>query len=260
MLYVSITDKALLYNYTLTKESASSFKLWATLLFSSILSLTVEMDFRLINEYWGYETGNNILDTVLKMVEHFPDVCFAYRYHTDIFVSLVDITNQSVDELRHKIISYNNDIEAHILKQYLVSRFQFRTGIYAIEDDSVIPAEIISHANTVRKLASEVDGHVYIYGPHIAEMEQHRADVLNSFQSAIDNNDICIYMQPKIGCKSKEIFHMLKRTHHSIVCEGVETKEVADFLTVAGCNEMQGFYYYKPMPSEGFSELLDSMQ
>lgn len=58
----------------------------------------------------------------------------------------------------------------------------------------------------------------------------------------------------------EEIFHMLKRTHHSIVCEGVETKEVADFLTVAGCNEMQGFYYYKPMPSEGFSELLYSMQ
>ncbi len=58
----------------------------------------------------------------------------------------------------------------------------------------------------------------------------------------------------------EEIFHMLKRTHHSIVCEGVETKEVADFLTVAGCNEMQGFYYYKPMPSESFSELLDSMQ
>ncbi len=385
-------------------------------------------DFRLINEYCGYETGSNILDTVLKMVEQFPDICFTYRYHADIFVSLVDITNQSVDELRDKIISYNSDIEAHILKQYPVNHFQFRTGIYAIEDDSVIPAEIISHANTVRKLASEVNGHVYIYGPHIAEMEQHRADVTNSFQSAIDNDEICIYMQPKIGCKSKkiesaevlvrwnkapgvvwtpdkflpvleetgdittidyyvyekafawlkerrdsglpvvpislnvtpahfnnitgfeqkvheifekyhpdpsllifeiteeayihnydavncmiehfhnsgvlismddfgsgysslntmkdiqfdeikmdkrfldgplstngkivieEIFHMLKRTHHSIVCEGVETKEVADFLTVAGCNEMQGFYYYKPMPSEGFSELLDSMQ
>lgn len=184
------------------------------------------MDFRLINEYWGYETGNNILDTVLKMVEHYPDVCFAYRYHADIFVSLVDITNQSVDELRDKIISYNSDIEAHILNQYPVSRFQFRTGIYAIEDDSVIPAEIISHANTVRKLASEVDGPLSTNGKIVIE----------------------------------EIFHMLKRTHHSIVCEGVETKEVADFLTVAGCNEMQGFYYYKPMPSEGFSELLDSMQ
>ncbi len=69
----------------------------------------------------------------------------------------------------------------------------------------MIPAEIISHANTVRKLASEVDGNVYIYGPHIAEMEQHRADVINSFQSAIDNNEICIYMQPKIDCKSKRM-------------------------------------------------------
>lgn len=90
----------------------------------------------------------------------------------------------------------------------------------------MIPAEIISHANTVRRLASEVDG---------------------SFST---NGKIVI----------EEIFHMLKRTHHCIVCEGVETKEVADFLTVAGCNEMQGFYYYKPMPSESFSELLDSMQ
>lgn len=51
-----------------------------------------------------------------------------------------------------------------------------------------------------------------------------------------------------------------EHTSLDIVCEGVETKEVADFLTVAGCNEMQGFYYYKPMPSEGFSELLDCMQ
>lgn len=90
----------------------------------------------------------------------------------------------------------------------------------------MIPAEIISHANTVRKLASEVDGPLSTNGKIVIE----------------------------------EIFHMLKRTHHSIVCEGVETKEVADFLTVAGCNEMQGFYYYKPMPSESFSELLDSMQ
>ena len=38
----------------------------------------------------------------------------------------------------------------------------------------------------------------------------------------------------------EEIFHMLKRTHHSIVCEGVETKEVADFLTVAGCGKASG--------------------
>ncbi len=43
------------------------------------------------------------------------------------------------------------------------------------------------------------------------------------------------------------MFHLLKRTDKWIVCEGVETKEMVDFLISEGCNELQGFYYYKPM-------------
>lgn len=54
----------------------------------------------------------------------------------------------------------------------------------------------------------------------------------------------------------EEIFHMLKRTHHSIVCEGVETKEVAQFLIDSGCDELQGYYYYKPMPLNRLEQLL----
>ena len=36
---------------------------------------------------------------------------------------------------------------------------------------------------------------------------------------------------------------MLKRMHKSIVCEGVETEVIADFLKNEGCNEI----YYRPM-------------
>lgn len=32
-----------------------------------------------------------------------------------------------------------------------------------------------------------------------------------------------------------------------IVCEGVETEVIADFLKNEGCNEIQGFLYYRPM-------------
>ncbi len=46
---------------------------------------------------------------------------------------------------------------------------------------------------------------------------------------------------------SQEMFHMLKRMHKSIVCEGVETEVIADFLKNEGCNEIQGFLYYRPM-------------
>ena len=54
----------------------------------------------------------------------------------------------------------------------------------------------------------------------------------------------------------QEIFHMLKRMKKSIVCEGVETEMIADFLKNEGCNEIQGFLYYRPMSIEDFETVM----
>lgn len=54
----------------------------------------------------------------------------------------------------------------------------------------------------------------------------------------------------------EEMFHLLKRTEKWIVCEGVETKEMVDFLVAEGCDELQGFYYYKPMEQKKLEELI----
>lgn len=53
-----------------------------------------------------------------------------------------------------------------------------------------------------------------------------------------------------------EVFHMLKRMGKTIVCEGVETEEIAEFLKAEGCDEIQGFLYYRPMCQEDFQKLL----
>lgn len=42
-----------------------------------------------------------------------------------------------------------------------------------------------------------------------------------------------------------------------IITEGVETKEQADFLLGEGSAEMQGYYFYRPMPVEDFEKLED---
>ena len=54
----------------------------------------------------------------------------------------------------------------------------------------------------------------------------------------------------------QEIFHMLKRMKKLIVCEGVETEVIADFLKNEGCNEIQGFLYYRPMSIEDFETIM----
>ena len=40
-----------------------------------------------------------------------------------------------------------------------------------------------------------------------------------------------------------------------MIAEGVETVEQADFLRGKGCQEMQGYYFYKPMPVQDFESL-----
>jgi EAL domain-containing protein (putative c-di-GMP-specific phosphodiesterase class I) len=52
------------------------------------------------------------------------------------------------------------------------------------------------------------------------------------------------------------IISMAKSLRLRVVAEGVETKEQLDFLRGQGCDSVQGFYYYPPLPAEEFAKLL----
>ncbi len=42
-----------------------------------------------------------------------------------------------------------------------------------------------------------------------------------------------------------------------VIVEGVETKAQVEFLRVCGCDYIQGYYFYRPLPEEEFVKLLD---
>ncbi len=49
---------------------------------------------------------------------------------------------------------------------------------------------------------------------------------------------------------TKVIISLAKNLNLNVVAEGVETKPQLDFLIHKMCDEVQGFYYYRPMPAE----------
>jgi diguanylate cyclase (GGDEF)-like protein len=52
------------------------------------------------------------------------------------------------------------------------------------------------------------------------------------------------------------IIAMGKSLSLTVVAQGVETREQAEFLRIHACDEIQGFYFNKPLPPHEFAELL----
>ena len=55
---------------------------------------------------------------------------------------------------------------------------------------------------------------------------------------------------------TEAVIMMGKNLSMTVVAEGVETKEQEKFLTDQICDEMQGFYFSKPISPDGFADLL----
>ena len=54
----------------------------------------------------------------------------------------------------------------------------------------------------------------------------------------------------------EHVIAMANRLGLGLLAEGVETKEQVDLLRSFGCDQVQGYYYAKPMPEEEFFSLL----
>jgi diguanylate cyclase (GGDEF)-like protein/PAS domain S-box-containing protein len=56
------------------------------------------------------------------------------------------------------------------------------------------------------------------------------------------------------------IISMAGRLGVKVVAEGIETKEQMEYLRNEGCDEMQGYYYSRPLPASDFIRLLDEQK
>lgn len=58
----------------------------------------------------------------------------------------------------------------------------------------------------------------------------------------------------------KVIIVLAKNLGLKVIAEGVETNEQLDFLRNQMCDEIQGYYYYKPMPASQIEELMKKIK
>lgn len=74
----------------------------------------------------------------------------------------------------------------------------------------------------------------------------------------IDRSFIVGAEGPKGKVVLEHIIRMLKDLQIPFIAEGVETEEQKELLLKYGCNESQGFLFYRPMPIADFEKLLQN--
>ena len=85
--------------------------------------------------------------------------------------------------------------------------------------------------------------------------------MLQDYDFDILKMDISFVRNIGVNKKSESILRAIIDMAHQLeirlVAEGAETEEQVAFLRENGCDYIQGYYYYKPMPEKEFLQLLD---
>ncbi|WP_437216817.1 sensor domain-containing phosphodiesterase [Pectobacterium sp. LFLA-215] len=84
---------------------------------------------------------------------------------------------------------------------------------------------------------------------------------LRNIPSTVIKLDKSLIKDIKTDHKSRviveSIISMLHKLNYVVLAEGVENKETLDYLTCFGCDEVQGYYFSRPLPPETLTVWLD---
>ena len=77
-------------------------------------------------------------------------------------------------------------------------------------------------------------------------------DVLKIDKSFVDD----VTTSSSDAAIARSVISLAHNLDMRVIAEGVETRAQVDFLTEHGCDEMQGYYFSRPLPAEAFTALL----
>lgn len=167
---------------------------------------TLDIDhFNYVNDLFGFETGDLILQ---KVTEYFStcldDNEFYCRLHADIFAFCINPTNYADAVQQFTILTDWKEL----LKNILPAHYSMKAsgGIIIVQDTSIPVSAILDKANYARQKAKHgIISSFRFYDDKMREELQWQKIVTFSMESALENREFEMYLQPKVAIKSGQI-------------------------------------------------------
>lgn len=157
--------------------------------------------------------------------------------------------NLSIKQLQNNNII--KEVEQLLVESGLESKFLELeiTESIAMKEKSYIVEALSAFRNLGIHITIDDFGTEYSSMNHLKQLPVDRIKIPMPFIQGID-------VSSKDEAITTSIIVLAKSLGMSVIAEGVETKNQNDFLTRGMCDEIQGFYYYRPMPAGEMEKLL----
>ncbi len=162
------------------------------------------VNFKAVNEIFGYEVGNEILCAVAKAGENLNEKTFLHtRTNADNFFMFAE-ANYFFDFMSKKKEFENKFKEVFPVAQN--HQFLFRYGRYLIDFGETDVHAIVNKADLAHSLAKKSNGELFWdYNEAFKRKLMRRTEITNKMEAALENGEFKVYLQPKYKISDSSI-------------------------------------------------------
>ncbi len=192
------TDKITgLYYYDDFKEQSQ--KLLKRLDFNCLIVTMNVVNFKYINEHFGYDAGDELLKRVASdFYQNSNRYAIGCRIHSDRFAFLGRTEAVSVDILKGELEKELKKFAQKVAEEMGIVDLRFNMGVYVIKNNnSESVSESLDKAEMARKKnLEEYQGWVSVYDEIMQNENVQRQEIISAFQNAIHTKQIEVMIQP----------------------------------------------------------------
>ena len=177
-------------------------------LFSDSMSFAIVYsdinDFSYINENFGYEAGNIMLNDFADIIRGLDTTVCGCRIYSDYFVGLYRARTR--EKLINSIAERNKSFTEKQRSKYPMSDTQISSGIYFLrsaDEDITIAMDNANLARRSIKGRSDIPGGVYT--ERMRKKRSHDQTIASEVWNAMTSGAIELFLQPKFDLKTRKI-------------------------------------------------------
>ena len=174
----------------------------------AILYLDI-FNFKFINDTYGYETGDKVLNELAQAVTSYSDfIVVASRVFSDNLVALAKLGDWDEDTVKRGLEKAIANQTSILAKRFLNSSITVGIGVcmFTISGAPVMLQNIISNANMARK-RTKLPGmpKLVFYDENMGNAALNEVAYSNDMEKAFENREFVVYMQPRVLLANDEI-------------------------------------------------------